>query len=110
VFVECLSMYRADGDRHYACVGEVKFVNGIAAMSASGLYGPTRVAAGIVGGANLLRGAARGGGHARLHGARPRAVSRRAPHHCLGCKCSPLCNVHVGSRRRFNGPPYRKLS
>jgi predicted TIM-barrel fold metal-dependent hydrolase len=57
VFVECLSMYRADGDRRYACVGEVEFVNGLAAMSASGLYGPTRVAAGIVGGANLLEGA-----------------------------------------------------
>jgi predicted TIM-barrel fold metal-dependent hydrolase len=41
-------------------VGETEFVNGIAAMSASGLYGPTRVAAGIVGTAPLRLGAAVG--------------------------------------------------
>jgi predicted TIM-barrel fold metal-dependent hydrolase len=37
-------------------VGETEFVNGIAAMSAAGLYGPTRVAAGIVGTADLRLG------------------------------------------------------
>src|SRR4030095_10883108 len=37
-------------------VGETEFVNGIAAMSASGLYGKTRIAAGIVGTANLRLG------------------------------------------------------
>jgi predicted TIM-barrel fold metal-dependent hydrolase len=31
------------------CIGETEFANGVAAMSASGLYGPTRVCAGIVG-------------------------------------------------------------
>jgi predicted TIM-barrel fold metal-dependent hydrolase len=39
-------------------VGETEFVNGIAAMSASGLYGSTRVAAGIIGTANLRLGTA----------------------------------------------------
>jgi L-fuconolactonase len=37
-------------------VGETEFVNGIAAMSASGLYGPVRIAAGIVGTADLRLG------------------------------------------------------
>jgi len=36
--------------------GETEFVNGVAAMSASGLYGKTRVCAGIVGHANLMLG------------------------------------------------------
>ena len=53
VFVECLSMYRADGPPALRPVGETEFVNGIAAMSASGRYGATRVAAGIVGFADL---------------------------------------------------------
>ena len=48
VFVECASMYRADGPEPLRPVGETEFVNGIAAMSASGGYGDTRVAAGIV--------------------------------------------------------------
>src|SRR5437016_13396226 len=53
VFVECLSMYRAQGPASLRPVGETEFVNGIAAMSASGRYGPTRVAAGIVSFADL---------------------------------------------------------
>jgi predicted TIM-barrel fold metal-dependent hydrolase len=57
VFVECRSMYKKDGPRELAAVGEVEFVNGIAAMSASGNYGPCRIAEGIVGGADLLQGA-----------------------------------------------------
>jgi len=40
-------MYRADGPAALRPVGETEFVTGIAAMSASGRYGPTRVAAGI---------------------------------------------------------------
>ncbi len=49
VFIECGSMYRTDGPEPHRVVGETEFVNGIAAMSASGLYGPCQVAAGIVG-------------------------------------------------------------
>ena len=58
VFVECASMYRADGPEPLRPVGETEFVNGIAAMSASGGYGDTRVAAGIVSFADLCLGAA----------------------------------------------------
>jgi predicted TIM-barrel fold metal-dependent hydrolase len=57
VFLECRSMYRHAGRAEMAPVGEVEFVNGIAAMSASGGYGPCRVAEGIVGHADLTLGA-----------------------------------------------------
>jgi len=57
VFLECRSMYRKDGPPEMAPVGEVEFVNGIAAMSASGGYGPCRVAEAIVGHADLTLGA-----------------------------------------------------
>lgn len=49
VFIECGAMFREDGPEAYKCIGETEFVNGIAAMSASGLYGKTRIAAGIIG-------------------------------------------------------------
>jgi predicted TIM-barrel fold metal-dependent hydrolase len=49
-------MYRADGPEEMRPVGEVEFVQGLAAASASGLYGPGRAAAAIVGHANLNLG------------------------------------------------------
>jgi predicted TIM-barrel fold metal-dependent hydrolase len=49
-------MYRPDGPPQLRPVGETEFVAGIAAMSASGNYGKTRVAAGIVGAADLTLG------------------------------------------------------
>jgi L-fuconolactonase len=57
VFLECRAMYRKEGSREMAAVGEVEFVTGIAAMSASGNYGRCRVAEGIVGGGDLSVGA-----------------------------------------------------
>jgi L-fuconolactonase len=57
VFLECRSMYKKDGPAETAPVGEVEFVNGIAAMSASGGYGPCRVAEAIIGQADLTLGA-----------------------------------------------------
>lgn len=60
VFIECGAMFKTDGPEALRPVGEVEFVNGIAAMSASGGYGATRVAAGIIGTANLLLGDAVG--------------------------------------------------
>lgn len=56
VFVECASMYRASGPDAFKPVGETEFVQGVAAMSASGTYGATQVAAGIVSYANLMLG------------------------------------------------------
>lgn len=57
VFLECHAMHRADGPEAMRPVGEIEFVRGIAAMSDSGNYGPCRVAAGIVGYADLALGA-----------------------------------------------------
>ena len=56
VFIECGAMFKADGPEAYRCVGETEFVNGIAAMSASGAYGKARIAAGLVGTADLRLG------------------------------------------------------
>jgi predicted TIM-barrel fold metal-dependent hydrolase len=60
VFLECGAMYKADGPEALRPVGETEFVNGVAAMSASGLYGKVRIAAGIVGTADLRLGDAVG--------------------------------------------------
>ena len=49
-------MSRADGPEELRSVGEVEFVQGLAAASANGLYGPCRAAAAIVGHANLNLG------------------------------------------------------
>ncbi len=56
VFVQARAMYRGTGPVEMRPVGETEFVNGIAAMSASGIYGKTRVCAGIVGHADLALG------------------------------------------------------
>ena len=56
VFIECGTMFKADGPEHLRPIGETEFVNGIAAMSASGEFGPTRIAAGIVGTVFLREG------------------------------------------------------
>lgn len=77
VFIECSAMYRASGPEHMKCVGETEFVNGIAAMSASGLYGKCRVAAAIVGSANLNIGSAVGevlDAHVQAGGGRFRGI------------------------------------
>jgi len=56
VFIECMSMFNHRASVTMAPVGETEFVQGIAAQSASGQYGETVVAAGIVGFADLLLG------------------------------------------------------
>ena len=58
VFVQCRSMHRAGGPEALRPVGETEFVNGVAAMSASGGYGATKICAGIVGHADLRPGGA----------------------------------------------------
>jgi L-fuconolactonase len=56
VFVQARAMLRAAGPPQLRPLGETEFANGMAAMSASGLYGETRVNAGIVGQADLTLG------------------------------------------------------
>ena len=97
VFMECRSMYRQGGDPDMAPVGETEFVNGIAAMSASGTYGPARICEGIVGHANLALGAkarlvlealvAAGGG--RFRGIRHSSVWHPDPEACGSSVTAP---------------------
>ncbi|OGA32840.1 MAG: amidohydrolase [Betaproteobacteria bacterium RIFCSPLOWO2_12_FULL_62_13b] len=58
VFVECRAFYRQDGPLEFQSVKETEVVQGIAVRSASGQYGRTGVAAGIVGHVDLTLGAA----------------------------------------------------
>lgn len=57
IAVEGRAMYRAAGPVESRSVGETEFLNGQAAMSASGLYGPCRIGAGIISSLDLRIGA-----------------------------------------------------
>jgi predicted TIM-barrel fold metal-dependent hydrolase len=101
VYVQAHAMNRAGGDPDLRAVGETEFVNGIAAMSASGNYGPTRLCAGIVGDANLTLGG---------------AVKRVLEAHIVaGCGrfrgIRHLANSHPdpGARGTGNAPPHLLL-
>ena len=56
VFMECGAFYDASRSEAMKPVGEVEFVNGIAAQGASGLYGDYRPCAAIIGHADLTLG------------------------------------------------------
>lgn len=56
VYIETQAFARTEGPEELRPVGEVEFANGIAAMAESGVYGPCRVAAGIVGFADMTLG------------------------------------------------------
>jgi len=94
VFVECMAMYRADGPDETKPLGETEFVNGVAAMSASGAYGATNVCAGIVGFADLTLGdrvASVLEAHVRAGGGRFRGIR-----HAAGWDSSPdIRNSHT---------------
>lgn len=56
VFMECGAFYRNGASDTLKVVGEVEYVNGVAAQSASGLYGNQRLCAAIIGHADLRLG------------------------------------------------------
>src|SRR5438132_12331509 len=56
VFVQARAMVREAGPVEMRPVGETEFVNGVAAMTASGVYGKIKACAGIVGHADLTLG------------------------------------------------------
>ena len=60
VFMECGAFYDASRGEALKTVGEVEFVNGVAAQGASGLYGDYRPCAAIVGHADLTLGSKAG--------------------------------------------------
>jgi L-fuconolactonase len=79
VFIECGAMFKPDGPEALRPVGETEFVNGVAAMSASGVYGPPRIAAAIIGTVDLRIGAAAGDvldAHIAAGGGRFRGIRR----------------------------------
>jgi predicted TIM-barrel fold metal-dependent hydrolase len=57
VFVQARAMHRAGGPEEMKPIGETEFVNGVAAMTESGIYGKIRACAGIVSHADLMLGA-----------------------------------------------------
>lgn len=56
VYIETQAMARARGPQHLRPIGEIEFANGVGAMSSSGLYGPCRACAAIVGYAEISAG------------------------------------------------------
>ncbi len=100
VFVQCSAMHRADGPEAMKPVGETEFVNGIAAMSASGLYGSARIAAAIVGTADLALGdgvAAVLEAHLRAGGGRFRGIRHIAAWDASGAAINarPMPPAHL---------------
>lgn len=81
VFVECGSFYRASGPEELRFVGETEFVNGAAAMAASGRYGSVLACEGIVSRADLTMGEAVGAvldSHIRAGNGRFRGIRHAA--------------------------------
>ncbi len=117
IYVECSSMYRHAGPVDLRPIGETEFANGMAAMSASGRYGDVRVAAGIVGTANLRLGrevvpileAQTAAGNGRLRGIRfpvvhaDTALFGRTPDpKGKGIMLDPAFRAGVRAMRRFD--------
>jgi L-fuconolactonase len=99
VYLECRSMYRADGPPEMKPVGETEFVNGVAAMAASGLYGKTLACAGIVSTAELLAGADVGrvlDAHMQAGGARFKGIRRSTSYDADAGVLGPLNRNSAG--------------
>ena len=99
VFIQCGAMYRADGPEEFKPIGETEFVNGMAAMCASGTYGPIRACAGIVGHADLTAGAAVSAvleAHLKTAGDRFRGIRHSASYDVDPEVLGPLVRVGPG--------------
>jgi predicted TIM-barrel fold metal-dependent hydrolase len=99
VFVECGAMYRADGPVELRCVGETEFVNGVAAMTASGIYGDIRACTGIVGRADFTLGEGVVEvleAHVAAGGGRFRGVRQSASHDPDPAVLGPLAGTPAG--------------
>jgi predicted TIM-barrel fold metal-dependent hydrolase len=91
LFVECRVFYRPYGPEDRRSLGETEFVNGVAAMSASGIYGPVRVCAGIIGNVDLRFGDRAGPAleaHIAASGGRFRGIRNVAAWHKDGIKAT----------------------
>jgi len=84
VFMECGAMYRRCGPPEFKPVGETEFINGMAAMAASGNYGDCQACTGIIGHADLRLGDALQSvveAHIRAGGDRFRGIRQIAAWH-----------------------------
>ncbi len=113
-FEECREMYRADGPQELKSLGETEFVNGIAAMSASGKYGKTRCIAGIIGNVDLRIGSRAKGileEHVTISGGRFKGIRNGATWHddpSLQIYCSgalKACTATAASARGLLASP-----
>ena len=86
VFLEARSMYRPDGPEELRPVGEVEFVQGLAAASATGQYGPAKAAAANHRSCEPEPGRRCESGAGRLATGQPQPVSR---HPAIGGLGSP---------------------
>jgi predicted TIM-barrel fold metal-dependent hydrolase len=97
VFIQCRAMYRKDGPSELAPLGEVDFVNGVAAFGASGHYGEARICSGIVAGADLLSG--------DRVGAVLDAMIARSPERMRGVRNSTVWHADPAVRSSTQSPP-----
>jgi len=98
VFVECHSAYRSDGPEELRPVGETEFVDAIA----RGANGPARIAAAIVGQADLMRGK-RASEVLEAHiEASPRFTGIR---YWLNCEEDPAADVRSDAPKRLAYEP-----
>ena len=99
VFVQCGAMYRAEAQDAFKPVGETEFVNGVAAMCASGTYGAVRACAGIVGHVDLTAGAVVSEvleAHLKAGGDRFRGIRHSASYDADSNVLGPLVRVGAG--------------
>jgi L-fuconolactonase len=108
VFVQCGAMYRADAAPAFKPVGETEFVNGVAAMCASGAYGELRACAGIVGHVDLTLGAVVSEvleAHLRAGGDRFRGIRHSASYDENPSVLGPLARTPAGL---YQSPAFRE--
>jgi predicted TIM-barrel fold metal-dependent hydrolase len=89
--VECRVFDRPYGPMERRSLGETEFVNGVAAMSASGVYGPARACAGIIGNVDMRFGDRAGPAleaHVAASGGRFRGIRNVSAWHKDGIKAT----------------------
>lgn len=99
VFVQCGAMYRKDGPAAMKPIGETEFVNGVAAMTASGIYGDIRACVGIVSHADMMLGDAAAGvleAHIHAGNGRFRGIRHIGAHDVDPAVLGPLAHAPAG--------------
>lgn len=91
LFVECRTFYRSYGPDDRRSLGETEFANGVAALTASGAYGPARICGGIIGNVDLRLGERAGEAlemHIAAAGGRFRGIRNVAAWHKDGIRAT----------------------